>query len=143
MQTLKTMKLLVASLLYILTSQLFAATPYFQGISGAQLFTIKTTNVWFEADAGGNAQTPVYHSNNEFKVYVNWNNKNAYVIAKEKLSGESYRINGTIYSNTVLGKKVYYLQSENGLSKVSFTKEENGIAFYSYSDRTLTVFANQ
>lgn len=106
-------------------------------------FVKKTTNSWQESDMYGNSTSPAYYSDNVFTVYVNWNTNNGYCIVKNIQTKEQYRIDGRIYSNMAKGLKVYYLQENAGKCKLSFTKEENGAAVYTYSSKTLTIFFNR
>jgi hypothetical protein len=114
-----------------------------EGGSDFKFFVKKTTNSWQEADMYGNATTPAFFSDNIFTVYVNWKTKKGYSLVKNIQTGEQYRIDGMIYSNIAKGLKVFYLQENEGKCKMSFTKEENGAAVYTYSSKTLTIFFNR
>jgi hypothetical protein len=111
--------------------------------SDYKLFVKKTTNSWQEADIYGNSTSLAYFSDNIFTVYVNWQTNKGYSIVKNVQTGEQYRIDGTIYSNVAKGLRVYYLQENSGKCKMSFSKEENGTAIYTYASKTLTVFFNR
>lgn len=46
-------------------------------------------------------------------------------------------------TNVVKGLKVYYFKTTNNKYKISLSKEENGFAIASYSERVLTVYRNE
>ena len=130
-------------LLFTLCFYSFMSTSVLKSETDFKFFVKKTTNSWVEADMSGNATSPQYFSDNIFTVYVDWKTNRGYSIVKNVQTGEQYRIDGTIYSNMAKGLKVYYLQENSGKCKMSFTKEENGAAIYTYSSKILTIFFNR
>jgi hypothetical protein len=108
--------------------------------SDFKLFSTKTVNSWVEADKFGNPTSAVGYSNNTFRIFVNWQTNRAYCVVRNTQTAENYRIDGLLYSNIVKGLKVYYIQEDNGLCKMSFTREENGVSIYSYTHSVLTIF---
>jgi hypothetical protein len=133
----------VALISLVICFSSFRKTTICENEADFSFFVKKTTNSWQESDMYGNSTSPAYNSDNVFTVYVDWNTNNGYCIVKNIQTKEQYRIDGSIYSNMAKGLKVYYLQENAGKCKLSFTKEENGAAVYTYSSKTLTIFFNR
>lgn len=48
-----------------------------------------------------------------------------------------------MYTNIVKGLKIYYFQTTDNKYKISVSKEENGFAIASYSEKVVTVYGNE
>ncbi len=91
-------------------------------------------------DLYGNPTSEEKSNKTKFEIYFNADAQKGYLIATK--NGERILKLGlsTMYSNYANNLKVYYFQSDDGKYKISATYEENGIAIYQYSNKSLQVY---
>ncbi len=126
----------------IILTSLFTILISFFGFtqnSSDKMFT-KTPNSLVNTDMYGNPTSEIKSNKTRFDIYFNSNSQTGYLIATK--NGERILKLGlsTMYTNYANNLKVYYFQSDDGKYKISTTYEENGLAIYQYSNKSLQVY---
>ena len=129
----------------ILLTYLFTIITSFFGFtqnSSDKMFT-KTPNLFVNTDMYGNPTSEIKSNKTRFEIYFNPNSQVGYLIGIK--NGERILKLGlsTMYTNYANNLKVYYFQSDDGKYKISTTYEENGIAIYQYSNKSLQIYYSE
>jgi hypothetical protein len=129
----------------ILLTYLFTIITSFFGFtqnSSDKMFT-KTPNLFVNTDMYGNPTSEIKSNKTRFEIYYNSNSQVGYLIGIK--NGERILKLGlsTMYTNYANNLKVYYFQSDDGKYKISTTYEENGIAIYQYSNKSLQIYYSE
>jgi len=129
----------------IILTYLFTIITSFFGftqISSDKMFT-KTPNLFVNTDMYGNPTSEIKSNKTKFEIYYNSNSQVGYLIGIK--NGERILKLGlsTMYTNYANNLKVYYFQSDDGKYKISTTYEENGIAIYQYSNKSLQIYYSE
>jgi hypothetical protein len=130
-----TMNKTILTYLFIISFSLLGLTQN----PSDKMFT-KTPNYMINTDLYGNPTSETKSNKTKFEIYYNSDSQRGYLIATK--NGERILKLGlsTMYSNYANNLKVYYFQSDDGKYKISATYEENGIAIYEYSNKSLQVY---
>jgi hypothetical protein len=108
-----------------------------------KMFT-KTVNFFVKVDLTLNPIGPYTTVNARADFYWNKSTSSGVVKINDLAHGKIYKYPvDEMYTGFAKGYKVYYFQTSDGQYKISVTKEENGFAMASYSDRTVTVYGNK
>ena len=129
----------------IILTYLFTIITSFFGFtqnSSDKMFT-KTPNLFVNTDMYGNPTSEIKSNKTRFEIYYNSNSQIGYLIAIK--NGKRILKLGlsTMYTNYANNLKVYYFQSDDGKYKISTTYEENGIAIYQYSNKSLQIYYSE
>ena len=129
----------------IILTYLFTIITSFFGFtqnSSDKMFT-KTPNLFVNTDMYGNPTSEIKSNKTRFEIYFNPNSQVGYLIGIK--NGERILKLGlsTMYTNYANNLKVYYFQSDDGKYKISTTYEENGIAIYQYSNKSLQIYYSE
>lgn len=129
----------------IILTYLFTIITSFFGFtqnSSDKMFT-KTPNLFVNTDMYGNPTSEIKSNKTRFEIYYNSNSQVGYLIGIK--NGERILKLGlsTMYTNYANNLKVYYFQSDDGKYKISTTYEENGIAIYQYSNKSLQIYYSE
>jgi len=129
----------------IILTYLFTIITSFFGFtqnSSDKMFT-KTPNLFVNTDMYGNPTSEIKSNKTRFEIYFNPNSQVGYLIGIK--NGERILKLGlsTMYTNYANNLKVYYFQSNDGKYKISTTYEENGIAIYQYSNKSLQIYYSE
>lgn len=129
----------------IFLTYLFTIITSFFGFtqnSSDKMFT-KTPNLFVNTDMYGNPTSEIKSNKTRFEIYFNSNSQVGYLIGIK--NGERILKLGlsTMYTNYANNLKVYYFQSDDGKYKISTTYEENGIAIYQYSNKSLQIYYSE
>ena len=129
----------------IILTYLFTIITSFFGFtqnSSDKMFT-KTPNLFVNTDMYGNPTSEIKSNKTRFEIYYNSNSQVGYLIGIK--NGKRILKLGlsTMYTNYANNLKVYYFQSDDGKYKISTTYEENGIAIYQYSNKSLQIYYSE
>ncbi len=126
----------------IILTSLFTIIISFFGLTqnlSDKMFT-KTPNYIINTDMYGKPTSEVKSNKTRFEIYWNTSSQTGYLIATKNGERVLKLKLAAMYTGYANNLKVYYFQSDDGKYKISTTYEENGIAIYQYSNKSLQIY---